>query len=149
METLPVQSLTWQLVVQIKPFGITNELTNIIHVTEKGGDLTDYGDRIPAINFYPNSTKLEITSSVNGEINHRFQLCAISLPLFVYTEVSIEQSYDFDRFEYSIIVKINGTTCQEVVNDYVIEFNNVTIYASSLWYSASKAKIKGFQFKNI
>ena len=148
MDILPTQSTAWSLAFQIKPFRISNDLTGILHVSEKGGNTTEYGARNPQIIFYPNSTKLEVTSSVNGAFNHHFHLCDKSLPLFVYTEVSIVQSYVKDG-KYLTTVKINGTTCQEVSNTDAREFHNVKIHSSSPFYEAAKAQIKGYQLKNL
>lgn len=147
LETVAKQSKAWSLVFKVKPFDIVHSWTSIIRATI-GGDKEHYGDRNPAIFFEPSTTKIQIKSAVNGSQNYLFEPCIISLPLYTYTDVNITQS-SITIKKYLTTIKINGTTCDEVINTDAREFDNVIVYASDIWDPAAKATIKDYSFENL
>merc|ERR1711939_843078 len=60
--------LDFTLGMTVRPIGIEGGWGNIIHVSATGGNCCGYGDRIPAVWFYPGNLRLHIRdgSSANG-----------------------------------------------------------------------------------
>ena len=70
------------------------------------------------------------------------------MPSHVFTDLIVTQSYNTDS-KYLITGKINGTKCEEVINNDVKEFENVTKYASDPWFITASAVFKGSRFENL
>ena len=82
-EVIPVLYKQWSLSVEISPFGTVTGWSNILHVGI-GGNFEVYGDRIPGIWFISGTTRLHISSAING--NSNFQIDTDSIPMNKWTK---------------------------------------------------------------
>ncbi|XP_065639718.1 uncharacterized protein LOC136072514 isoform X2 [Hydra vulgaris] len=112
-----------------------NDWSNLIHITN--GDVDNDGSRIPSIFFAPNSNNAEICSSVNG-ISHYFFYAL--LPIMEWTKVTIKQFLSCSNYFYSI--EINDETVHSVQNTKVGLYENVFVYVSNPWWSATPGYIR-------
>ena len=63
---IPVVFKEWEVSLEVYPTGIIDDWANILHIG-LGGNLDKYGDRSPSIWFFPNTTRLAISSDVNSQ----------------------------------------------------------------------------------
>ena len=138
--------LGWRVSVQIRPLGIRNGFSSILHASI-GGDAKNYGDRTPAIFFRPKSTGLHICSAVSGNPNY----CFDSQPIRrnAYTTVVIQQvqkpKYG-NLYFYQIF--INGRKVRDVLNTRPQVFRNVRYFASNPFLQPAIANIRNFRLTN-
>uniref|UniRef100_A0A7M5V4W2 Cnidarian restricted protein n=1 Tax=Clytia hemisphaerica TaxID=252671 RepID=A0A7M5V4W2_9CNID len=138
--------LGWRVSVQIRPLGIVNGFSSILHASI-GGNKKNYGDRVPAIFFRPKSTRLHICSAVNGHPNYCFD--SHPIPRNRYTNVVIQQvekpNYG-NLYFYQIF--INGRKVRDVLNTKPQVFRNVQYFASNPFYQPAIANIRNFRLTN-
>ena len=66
----------FQVSVEVYPMGTVKSWGSLVHIG-LGGDKTAYGDRYPAIWFWPNSLNLYICSAINGNPDSSIKLKAV------------------------------------------------------------------------
>ena len=131
---------TYTVKFDINPEVFQEGWTNIIHLTI-GGDLGQYGDRIPGVWFHgTNSTKnrFYICSAVNG--NKNFFWSSVTISRGQWTSVLITQQPEGNRYRYT--VKVANALIGSVINTQPREFSNVKVYASDNWNNAAQGSIR-------
>jgi len=102
-DTIPILFKQWKFSVEINPFKATDGWTNICRVGH-AGNCSILGDRVPALFFYSNTTKLHICSAIDSEKNYAINP-ANALPLNEWTKVEITQYRQADgTYKYTICV---------------------------------------------
>ena len=124
-EVIPVLHKQWRLSFDLNPSGTINGWGSIIHLTI-GENNSVYGDRTPGIWFYPDTTRLYITSAVNG--NKDYQTGTDAIPLNDWTHVVVTQFFKSDRCHYRI--SVDGFVVHECYNNDPQEFDNVKVSSS-------------------
>ena len=132
----------WRVSFKINPFGVINDISNILHATidkDRGKD----GERTPGIWFHKGTTKLRICSAVNGNPNY----CYTSLPLALHkeSEIVVEQVQSLDDYKYYYQIFINGKRVKNTLNVKPQIFKNVKYYASNPWHIPAKAILTEFK----
>jgi len=121
----------WSLSMDINPAGTVQGLSNIIHIGT-GGDQGVYGYRTPAIMFYPGTTRLQITSAINGETPYSINDCHTgpdtTIDIHRWTNVVVMQVLVLNGYQF--IVKLNGLPVFSVYNTDPQEFENVKVSSS-------------------
>ena len=103
-----------------------------------GGDHAVYGDRTPAIYFYPGGTRMHIPSAINGNSNHVMSTPAI--PLNEWSRVEVSQFQLPDK-SYQMTVMVGDTIVDQVTNTDPREFIDVKVFTSDNYYETAKARI--------
>ena len=119
------------------PIGIVDEWSNILHVG-LGGNSGQYGDRTPAIFFWPGSTKIAIHSAING--NKEYPMDPDPIPINQWTRVDMSQLCRSDGV-YQFTLQIAGTIVHQITNTDAREFLDVKVYTGDNFYPAANAKI--------
>ena len=148
-DIIPSHGPAWRVSFEVYPEGVKGGWTNIIHFT-KGGNYKINGDRIPGVWFHSGTTRLHISSSLNGNKNAYYDSKAI--PLRKYTKIEIEQSQQKLRNygkTYKYTIKIAGVTVFTRVNKKARYFTNVKVYRADPWYNAANVKIKNLVYHNL
>nr|XP_047142754.1 uncharacterized protein LOC105844855 isoform X2 [Hydra vulgaris] len=123
---------------------ITNNWTNIIHFTIKE-DNNKYGDRTPAVFFYPSKMGImQICAPVNG--NKNYAILSNEIKLLEWTKVTIAQLLVDGHYKYSI--QVAGMTINTTTNSNASEFSNVKIYASNPWHIAQPGFLRNIIVTN-
>ena len=138
----------WGVIIQVKPFGKVSGWSNILHATV-GGNIKNYGDRIPGIWFHSKSTKLHICSAVNRNLNYCYN-APQQLHPYRFTTIVIQQvqkkNYGNNYF-YQII--IDGKKVVDVINNNPRIFKNVKYFVSDPWYNAAKVEVRNFRIVTL
>ena len=124
---------------------LNNTYHNVFHMT-LGEDITQYGDRYPAV--WVNKGKyFLIDSAVNGKINSG-KTINYQLNQEYHIEIKQEENSNGEII-YRIVV--DGTTVHEVVNTRPQRFEKVILYASNPWSMsfASFGELKNLNIVNV
>ena len=127
LKVIPVVHKDWSLSVEINPSGIIGDWASIIRVGPGVVDFVAYGDRAPAIFFYPGTTRLHVTNSVNGLINYSNDP-PTHLPINKWTKLDVGQSLHADGYHY--ILSIDGNVVYDIINTVPQEFTNMKVSSS-------------------
>ena len=129
LHTIPVLYKTWSLSLEIRPVATVTHWSNIIRIGLGVHDQAAYGDRAPAIFFFPGSTKLQIASAVNHDIS--YDVCsknALGIDGWTTLVVSQFQSVTNDLIQFRVTV--GGLVIEDCLNTYPKEFQNVKVSSS-------------------
>ena len=140
--TIPTLYKQWSVSLDIKPTGLVGTHGNIFHIGN-GPDRGSYGDRIPAIWFLPGTTKLHITSAVNGLNNYRPD-DTDPIPMNEWTRVEISQLRQTDG-TYQHTIKIDDKIYDQILNTDPREFKNIKVYTSDNHFLAADALLNNFK----
>ena len=132
--------------LDIKPTGLVGTHGNIFHIGN-GPDRGSYGDRIPAIWFLPGTTKLHITSAVNGLNNYRPD-DTDPIPMNEWTLVEISQLRQTDG-SYQYTIKINDQIYDQIINNDAREFENIKVYTGDNYSFAPAATIRNLKINTF
>ena len=133
----------YEVSFSIKPFGKVKPWSSILHVTE-WDDITAYGNRIPAVFFWPNTNRLHICSAINGNKNYCWN-GKTDLPQNKFTNIIIKQHLVGNQYHY--IILINGKQVFKIVNKKPITLYRAKVYLSDPWYLAAPAFVKNVKVK--
>jgi len=139
--------LQWYLSFDIKPINRYTHQSNIIHMTV-GGNYRNYGSRTPFVEFQRSSTRIVVCSALNRNRNYCWT-SSRELPLNVFSNIQIRQTWDTSRKVYVFYVFINGRNEFNTVNSSPAEFDSVILYTSSPWYHPAQAMVKNLVFQNL
>jgi hypothetical protein len=123
----------------IRPLGRIGPWGNLFHFTI-GRDMTNFGDRSPAIWLTPNGTSLHVRIGDSRDVNWGFDT----------TEAPINQDSSF-----RLVCMGNQVTC--TLNDRSWSFTqpsrryrgNGDLYLGDPWYSAARCEIKNFCYSAL
>uniref|UniRef100_A0A7M5V0H6 Uncharacterized protein n=1 Tax=Clytia hemisphaerica TaxID=252671 RepID=A0A7M5V0H6_9CNID len=141
---IPKVGKQWAVSFDVKQIAKAPGWTNIIHLSARE-NCCQVGDRVPAVWFWADSSKLHICFPVDDQGNTCFNK-VIDSGKFV--TVSIEQR----KYEskYKTVVTIAGE--QVYTKEHKTEpkeFNDVKLWAADPWHNAANAEIQNLEFKNI
>ena len=142
---IPSWGKSWKVCFDLKLTGVIRNWGSIVHFTQ-GGDMSTYGDRIPAVWTYPGNTRLHFTASVNNIVNKQYNSAAV--PLNRYVKVRIEQRYVSPNV-YRYTVFLRGKKIYTLLNRVAKIFKNVKVYAGDPWYPHAKGSIKNLIYENL
>ena len=122
-----------------------------MHATATGGNYGQYGDRIPAVWFYPNTTRLHVVAGHGGEGEDTvaYQSYNDECPITEQLEIGTTTRVKIVMKSTQVRVFYNGTLkCAEARVDRSI-FSNATIYAADPWHAAADGLISNLYFKRL
>lgn len=131
--------LAYTISFDLNPDGdIVEPWSSIVHFSATGSNCCEYGDRVPAVWFYPGLRRLHI---IDGQPSVGNDECVIEEELAQGVNVHIVIAVTAE----SVVVSIDGVQrCTEEKTDRQT-FNNVHVYASDPWYEPAGATIANFQ----
>ena len=137
-QTLPTLFKQWSVIVYIMPNGIEKDHSNILLIGT-GANNEEYGARTPAINVASGTTKLIVSSAINGNNNYHL---GITNPILMHewTRVEVSQLLLLNG-SYQYTIRIGDTIFAQMENTDPREFLNVKVYASNNYRSAANAMI--------
>ena len=127
--------LDYTISFDLNPNGeIVDPWSSIVHFSATGNNCCEYGDRVPAVWFYPGSRRLHI---IDGQPSVGNDECVIEEELAQGVNVHIEIAVAAE----SVVVSIDGVQrCTEEKTDRQT-FQNVHVYCSDPWYEPAGATI--------
>ena len=143
LETLPRLGKEWEISFDFKPDAYTTQgFTSILHLTINE-DMTQIGDRIPAI-FYNPDSGLHVSTAIGNDPNsHRDVMPAP--PVGKWSNIAVSQLKSGSKTTFS--VKVDGADPFSVENPSPQEFSNVKVYAADPWWDAQPGSIRGLTIK--
>uniref|UniRef100_A0A7M5XLI6 Uncharacterized protein n=2 Tax=Clytia hemisphaerica TaxID=252671 RepID=A0A7M5XLI6_9CNID len=102
-------------------------------------NIKNYGSRIPAVFFQPNSNKLTVCYAINGKKNHCWN-SKIDLPTNKFSKIIIKQKLVGGKYYYTIT--IDSKKVYNIVNTKPITLYRARIFLSDPWYPAAQAFVK-------
>ena len=142
IQTIPILHKQWSLSVDIKPTGLVEGWSNVLHVG-LGDDVGTYGDRSPGIWFASLDTRLHIPSAINGNHNYYNYGDTPAIPMNEWTNVHVSQVQLSDG-SYQFAIRVAGIIFHQMINTNPMTLKNVYVYASDNFYPASLARIDNF-----
>ena len=143
LETLPRLGEEWEISFDFKPDDYTTQaFTSILHLTIND-DMTQIGDRIPAIFYNPDSGLHIATAIGNNPNSHRDVMPAP--PVGKWTSIVVSQLKSGSKTTFS--VKVDGADPFSVENPDPQEFSDVKVYAADPWWDAQPGSIRGLTIK--
>ena len=130
----------YELSLEIKAIEEREAWTHLL--TLGGSDMVwkDYGERNPLLSIPPKSSRLHISSSINGEWNYHVER-KIG---YYWTKVNVSQIMDFPSGDYLYAIAINDTCTHLVVNSQPISIENARL---KVFDSGPRAKIRNIFIK--
>ena len=116
--------------------------TNVYHLT-KGGSISEYGDRIPAL-FANRNGYFAISSSVNGNSNHWY---IVNYEVGQKYNIIIQQ-YQNENGKVMYEIIIDGLLMYSIENQQPKDFDNVKVYVSDPWTYPFNGWIENFEVSN-
>ena len=145
IDDVPIVKKDFIFSVEIKPNKKVRAWSSVTRITN-GKNCCNYGNRIPMIKFRPNSFKLHIAFSINGNGNRFFDTAPLKEG--VYSKVVIKQVLKYgNEYRYSII--INDEEVFQDNNKKAQDFPDVKMYAGDAFFEPSDCFIRNLRFKNI
>jgi hypothetical protein len=143
IKTLPKLGEEWEISFDFKPDDYTTEgYTSILHLSIND-DVTQIGDRIPAI-FYHHIHGLHISTAIGNDPNsHRDVMPAP--PVGKWTSIVVSQLKTGST--PTVSVKADGADPFSVENPAPTEFSDVKVYAADPWWDAQPGSIRGLNIK--
>jgi len=118
------------------------DYTNIFHFTT-GGNFNLYSDRCPSLFLNFNSWHLK--ADVNETKNIMIYSGGV-VPLHVFSQFHYEQRFNASAGKHVVKLFIDNTLVKEAVNNDPRDFQNVKVYLSDDWKSASEVILKDFKY---
>ena len=143
---IAVVQKAYRFTLDIKPTGTKKGWTNVFRATATPTkNCCSYGNRVPAIFFRSDTSKLHICNSINGRGN--FYIDEM-IPMDKYTTVTIQQLRNEDgKYRYTIL--LDHKEAYTVINNKPQVFKNVQVFFGDRFYQPSEAMIKNFLFQNL
>ena len=118
---------------------VVKSWSSIVHFSATGNNCCSYGDRVPAVWFYPGSRRLHVIDG-HGPIGN--DECAITEEL----EVGTKYTVTIEGYQKVVDVSLNGVVkCTEPRQDRRGGgFSRATVYASDEWYEPAHGTIDNF-----
>eukprot|EP00466_Bigelowiella_natans_P010902 jgi/Bigna1/76348/fgenesh1_pg.40_\ len=140
----------YKISFDITPSGVVHSWSNIFHFIKDGADgiHAGKGSRLPALFFYPGSTRLHFRSETSKDKNAGCDPKeALIRGVNYHVELIAVQGVKHSRF----IVRLNGFTKCHIVNEATLAKgeDNVHLYLSDPWYPAAKAMVKNFKYEKL
>jgi hypothetical protein len=134
MVSLP---LDYQVSFDITPGNtVVTDWSSIVHFSATGGNCCDYGDRVPAVYFYPGKRQLHVIDG-HGAVDGGNDECVIEDEL----QPGISYTIRIDVHEKHVEVFFNNIMkCTEPRKDRRI-FPTAQVFASDPWYDPANAVI--------
>ena len=144
LTTLPILTKEWRLTFEINPKSYASSYSQVVQIT-KGGKSGQIGDRTPSLWFHKGrGVYLATTLSGKANVGKFFRN---SLPrVGEWTRLVISQAKVGSKYIFSLILA--GKELWSAENLRPLEFSNVKVYASSPWYPAQEASIRGLRIEN-
>ena len=130
----------WEYTFTIRPTGTSTDFPSIFYVTSTGNDRLQFGDRMPAVYFWPNSTRLHFSMITRDNI-HLSVNTQESLPLNRDTNVVLSYRNGIAR------IKLTGAVTAEVTNAIPsCGTGPATIYVPNQFNSSFKGTLTNLTF---
>ena len=143
---------TWKLSFSFTAYSINKEEVQSIMRLSIGGNQASFGDRIPGVFINHTSSELFFRTALGSNLNYKYNDDCSSehLKLQINSKYFIEISQIMDEKSGNIIfsAKINGNSCDPVINTQPRTFNNVLMYVSDPWYLQADGIIENLYFEN-
>ena len=143
LTTKDVLPLGWKVSFDLNPYAVVGGFSSILHGTIDT-NLGKNGDRIPAIWFWPGTTKMHMCSAISGNANYCFNTLT-GLKLNETSNIVVQQVLDPKDGKYHYKIFINGKQVFSVINTRPEVFKNVKYYSGDPWYGPAKAKLTNFK----
>ena len=142
--TLPYVGKEYRVKFDLFPTVFRRGWSNVIHFSVNG-DVSQYGDRIPAV-YFPDSSStatsnvLHICSAVNGDKNHCHNPPWPRLQRNIWSTVEIAQTKVSNYYVYAI--HLNHKLVYKTTNTDARQFSNVKVYVGDPFYDAQPGFIR-------
>ena len=134
--------IEWEISFEFKPKNYDDsDYTSILHLTI-GEDMTQIGDRIPAI-FYHANHGLHVTYAIGDDPNHYWDMS--ELPLNKWSKIVVSQAKSGSVVNFNI--EVDGAAPVSVENPTAQIFSDVKVYAADPWWNAQAGSIRGLTIK--
>ena len=144
LTTLPILTKEWRLTFEINPKSYASGYSQVVQIT-KGGKSGQIGDRTPSLWFHK-SRGVYLATTLSGKANVG-KFFRNSLPrVGEWTRLVISQAKVGSKYIFSLILA--GKELWSAENLRPLEFSDVKVYASSPWYPAQEASIRGLRVEN-
>merc|ERR1711937_1127457 len=131
---------TWTVSFSLYPTAVSSSLTNIVHLSTGYNDV-NYGDKILAVYFLPNTQHLRFDSDINANYGYSYSYNSSDIPLNQWTNVTVSQTYANSTSKYTFAIEIDGTEVHSLENTRAQQFFGVKEYWSDPWADAALAKV--------
>ena len=133
----------YELTLDLYPYGTPySDWNNIIHFTANGENCCEYGERIPAIWFYADSTRLHVIAGSNSSGNAGFHPI-VQLPTNAWTTVRLMLVNDTGLIYY------NDTFMGTIESDIRMPHSNVQVWLGDPWNGSPSAKARNVKYRII
>ncbi len=130
----------WEYTFRINPTGTSTDFPSIFYVTSTGRDGAQVGNRMPAVYFWPNSTRLHLSIITQDNV-HMSVNTHENLPLNQFTNVVISYRNGIAR------IKLTGAITTEVSQAIPSCGTGVaTLYAPNQFNSSFKGTLTNLTF---
>ena len=146
LTTIPKLKKEWRVSFDFMATSYSNT-RQVFQMTTGGsgaGSSAKYGDRTPAIWTHPSKGFL-ISSAVNGKASYAKWFKALPKP-GEWTKIEIAQAVEVSDTMYSIT--IGGKKVFSLKNTKPVRFEDVKVFSSSKWYSATNGFIRNLLIEN-
>lgn len=126
----------------VTPRELVANWSNIVHYTSSGKDCCDGGDRIPAIWFWPLSTRMHIVFGSKTDGNWHVNL-EKQLPLNAATRVTVRAQ------GRAVQIFFNGTSALSATAPSDRPFGKALFYASDPWYAPMMGTVQNYTLKSL
>jgi len=131
---------TWTVSFSLYPTGVSSSLTNIVHLSTGYNDV-NYGDKVLAVYFLPNTQHLRFDSDINANYGYSYSYNSSDIPLNQWTNVTVSQTYANSTSKYTFAIEIDGTEVHSLENTRAQQFFGVKEYWSNPWADAALANV--------
>jgi len=140
-------SKEYTLSFDIKPFSVKSGWTNILHFTADNGNCCGMQNRIPAVWFHSELTRIHYRSGNRIDGNDGCDP-EETLPLDQWTTVKAVLADGAFTVYFNGVPKCARRAGRqyENINNNIINFANVKVYASDPWSNPSDANIRNLQY---
>ncbi|XP_066929863.1 uncharacterized protein [Clytia hemisphaerica] len=146
LNIIPILSTEWILTLSVRLYAKETTWCNIIHLTQNGKDV-DYGDRTPFLAKRSSPSEFRISSAVNGQTSHNFDIPG---------DVVVNQTYYFEIHQryisngsYRYSLELDGVEQYSILNNDARQFYDVKVMASNNWQTKCPVLISNFKIINF
>lgn len=145
IQDIKIITKAYRFSLDIKPMGVVSGWSNIIRVASTTKNCCDKGNRIPALFFHTQSTKIHTCNYINGNGNFHVN---VAIPMGKFTNVKIQQILQSDgTYRYSIAY--DDKEIYSVINKTPKAFENAKVFIGDRFYNPSNAIVSNFKFENL
>ena len=134
----------WRVSFEVKPTGFKAKLSSVLHLTA-GSRGSKPGDQTPAVWFHKTKGIL-VAAFVNGKNSFLKTFKDLLPESGDWVKIEVSQVKAGSQYIYSIA--INGEEQFSVENRKAAEFSNVSVFASSPYFSGQMGSIRNVTVEN-